>query len=125
MTDKDPKSLVTLARSWNFPAELKLMSQGFKSDGYDYTERAYRLTADKKISKLTCALNGSKDSPIVNPAFVIKHWDKKDIKLTINGKPVLRGKDFRYAVEYDAEGTPSVIVWIKLQAENVVNIELN
>jgi hypothetical protein len=125
MTDKDPKSLVTLARSWNFPTELKLISQRYKSDGYDYTQRAYRLTADGKISKLTFALNGSRDSPIVNPAFVIKHWDKKDIKLTINGKPVLRGKDFRYAVEYDAEGTPSVIVWIKLQSESKMIIEFN
>ncbi len=124
MTDKDPKSLVALARSWNFPAELKLASRGCTSGGYDYTQRAYLLTAGSNVGNITFALNGSTNSPIVNPAFIIKNWDKKDIRLSINGKQVPRGKDFRYAVDYDVEGTPSVIVWLKLEAENVVNIEL-
>ncbi len=124
MTDKDPKSLVALARSWNFPAELKLSSKGIKNEGYDFTQRAYILTASENIKNIAFMLNGSKDSPIVNPALVIKNWNKKDIKLTIKGKPIPRGKDFRYALEYDVEGTPTTIIWIKLQAEKVVNIEL-
>lgn len=44
LTDKPAKELAMLARSWNFPAELRLAGSAFESSGYDKDQRAYVLT---------------------------------------------------------------------------------
>jgi len=124
MTDKDPKTLVTLARSWNFPADIKLSDPASGTCQYDMTQKAYIIDAKNNTESLKFTLAGSKDSPVLNPAFVISNWVKSDIRLTIDGKSISRGKDFRYSVEYDVEGKPSVIIWIKYLAEKAVEFEL-
>ncbi len=118
MTDREPKTLVALARSWNFPAELKLETTDIKYDGYDYTQKAYLIDAEGNSKRIRFALNGSEDSPIVNPVFLIRNCGKTDISLKINNKMISRGKDFRYDVEYDAEGNPTLITWIKYTSQN-------
>jgi hypothetical protein len=124
MTDKDPQTLVSLARSWNYPAELKLSGAGFESGGYDYSQRAYVINAKSNPGNLKFTLSGSESSPLVNPAFVIKNWKDPNVKLNIEGKSINRGKDFRYAVEYDVEGIPQLIVWIKYQSAKKAEFEL-
>jgi hypothetical protein len=126
MTDKDPQTLVTLARSWNYPAELKIVSSGFESEGYDYTQRAYLIKSfnSESESEITLRLEASKESPLVNPAFVIKHWNGDEFILLINGDPVPRGKDFRYGVEYDVEGNPKIIIWLKYNSAEPVDISI-
>jgi hypothetical protein len=125
MTEKDPSELVALARSWNYPATLSVESTIIKNNGYDYTQRAYLLETGKSLKKISLKLNGSKDSPIVNPAFVIHGQPDEGFELKVNGRTVPRGKDFRYSVEYDEEGTPSLIIWIKYQSEGKVEVELH
>jgi hypothetical protein len=115
---------VPLARSWNFPAKLKLSGIGFESEGYDCSQRAYILNAKTDSENLNFTLGGSEGSPVVNPAFVIKNWKNSNVKLTIDGKSINRGKDFRYAVEYDVEGIPRCVVWIKYQSEKKTGFEL-
>jgi hypothetical protein len=124
MTDKDPGTLVALARSWNYPAELKISGAGFENNGYDYSQRAYVLSANNNSANLKFVIDASEGSPLVNPAFVIKNWKTQQVKLTIKGKNITRGKDFRYAVEYDVEGIPQLIVWIKYQSEKKTEFEL-
>lgn len=124
MSDKDPKTLVALARSWNFPAILKISTPGSESEDYDYTQRAYLISAKENMKNIRFTLDGSTESPIVNPAFLIKNWAKSEIRLTIDGKNINRGKDFRHSVEYDVEGNPTLIVWIKYQADKQVAFEL-
>jgi hypothetical protein len=123
MTDKDPRTMVSLARSWNYPAEIELSGAGFESEGYDYSQRAYILNAKNSSENLKFTLGGSEASPVVNPAFVIKNWKKPNVKLSIDGKNINLGRDFRYALEYDVEGTPRLIVWIKYQSEKIVGFE--
>jgi len=123
MTDQAPASLVRLARSWNNPPTLTVISKGVENKGYDYTQRAYILNAGGSKKGIRFNLAGSAESPIVNPVFVIKNWVNSDIYLKINGKAVPRGKDFRYGVEYDVEGVPTMIIWIRCQGEREALIE--
>ena len=125
MTDKDPKTLVTLARSWNYPSELKFSASSSESAEYNYTQRAYLIDGKNKTGNIRFTLNGSKDSPVMNPAFVVRNWVKTDIRLTVDGRNISRGKDFRYSVEYDVEGNPTVIVWIKCQAEKQIEFDMS
>jgi hypothetical protein len=123
MTDQDPKTLAVLARSWNFPAELGRLSPGMECTGYDFTQRAYMLINKQNPAKPGFSLRGSDASPVVNPVFVIKNLDSKDLRLSINGKPMPHGKDFRFSTEYDVEGNPTTIIWIKYAAVKPVDFE--
>jgi hypothetical protein len=120
MTDAAPESLVPLARSWNFPPELRVKTTGIKSEGYDFTQRAYLLTSNPAgggSRELEFTLEGSPESPVYHPAFLVRNAEGTDYRLTINGKDVPRGTDFRMAVEYDVEGTPTMVVWVNYESD--------
>ena len=123
LTAKPARELAVLARSWNFPADLLLSGQGFSSQGYDRNQRAYTLTRqpNAKPGELELTLAGSERSPVLNPAFVVKDWGDANAQLTLNGKAIPRGKEFRYGHRRTLEGT-DLIVW--LQADSTVPIEI-
>jgi hypothetical protein len=125
MTDQDPADLVVLARSWNFPPRLSISSSEFKSDGYDDSQRAYKISAAKNAAgELDFKIDASSNSPLYDPAFVIKNWKPEALKLKLNGTKVGGSKDFRYGVEFDVDGNPTTIVWIKCKSNKPVKFEL-
>jgi hypothetical protein len=125
MTDQDPKTLAALARSWNFPPELKFTSSGTVGGTYDYTQRAYLLEAGGNKENIAFSLAGSQDSPILNPVFVIRNWKGSAASLKINGENISHGKDFRYDVEYDVEGRSTLIAWVRFRAERTAVFEMD
>jgi len=120
------EELVPLARSWNNPAELKVLGGKVKSKGYDKFQRAYVLTCEKAVnrSSLEFELAASDESPVVNPAFVIKNWGTADAMLKINGKNISRGKDFRFGHRHRLEGS-DLIVWVKKDSTKPIKILLS
>jgi len=114
MTNKPAASLVKLAKSWIYPAKLKVKSDGFVSEGYDFTERAYTFISKNGSGVLEFELAASEESPLVNPAFVIKNWGEKDATLKINGNKVKRGKDVRFGHSHTLEGS-DLVVWLKME----------
>ncbi|MFC1502003.1 LamG domain-containing protein [bacterium] len=124
MTDQDPSTLVALARSWNRPPELNLSSEGYKSKGYDYTQRAYIIEKQDDVPSISFTLKGSNASPVINPAFVIHKWNQDNVQLKINGEDIPRGKEFRRGVEYTVEGDSDLIVWIKKKTNEDLKISL-
>ena len=126
MTDQPVTKLVTLARSWNFPAELKPAGDAFGSLGYDQNQRAYVLNCKPASAPTALAftLAGSPQSPVLNPAFVVKNWGDADAKLTHDGKPIPRGKDFRFGHRQTLGGT-DLIVWIKTESHASLTFRLD
>lgn len=123
MTDQPVSTLVTLARSWNFPAKLK--ADGIESLDYDKNQRAYvlALKTSQPPAKVELTLAGSEQSPVLNPAFVIKNWGESDVKLSLNGKNIPHGKTFRTGHVPTLEGT-DLVIWIKYEATQTVTIVL-
>ena len=122
-TDQPASSLVSLAKSWNHPPMLA-KAQGCQSNGYDQTQRAYRLAATAEAISFT--LSGSKDSPIHNPCFVIENWDSdRPSRVTINGKDVKLGKAFRQGIVRDTDGTRTMIVWLELESTSSVQLGIS
>jgi len=123
LTDKPVADLVPLAKSWLKAPELKLLTSAYSSEGYDQTQAAYILVSNNpnEASELTFELAASKNSPVVNPAFVIKNWGKMNATLKINGRKVKRSKDFRYGHRYQLESI-DLIVWIKYESMKPVKI---
>lgn len=125
MTDKSAVSLVGLAKSWNRPAKMKVTGSGYKSEGYDYTQRAYILETKRPGAGLDLEFAASEERPLVNLALVIKNWGRDDASLRINGKKVPRGKDFRFGIEDDVEGNSTLIVWVKIKAVEKTRLSLS
>ena len=116
--------ILSLARSWNNPPQLKLEGTSYINSGYDYTQRAYLLEVGEPEEVLGFTLEGSKDSPIHNPAFVISNWPGGDVRLVMEGKEVPEGKSFRVGWEYDVDGSADLVVWIGMKSEEPVKFKL-
>jgi hypothetical protein len=125
MTDKAVAELVPLAKSWLQPAELKRAGGAYKSEGYDPTQLAYVLVCKNpgKNSKIKFKLAASKESPVINPALVVKNWGRDDVSLRINGKRIQEGTGFRYGHEYGVTGT-NLIVWIAADTEKDMSVSI-
>jgi len=125
LTDKEAIDLLPLSRSWNRPAELQLEGQDFRSRGYDPTQRAYVLdsTASGKPSPLAVRLAATSDSPVVNPAFVIRDWGDTDVLLKIDGKQIDRGTSFRAGHNRRLTGS-DLILWIELESTKPIKLLL-
>lgn len=121
MTNWGDDHLVRLAASWIYPAMLRLIDGNFINEGYDKSQRAYVLTAADEAGVLTFELMAEENSPIVNPAFLIKNWGGSDINLKINDQVVEKGDNFRYGHITHENGT-DLIVWIKLKSDKPVKI---
>jgi hypothetical protein len=124
MTDQPAESLVELARSWNYPPQMKVKGNA-QSQGYDYTQRAYILDAEKEGTKLEMEFEASEEEPLENLAIVVNNWGGSDVALELNGKEVPRGKDFRYGIEYDVEGSGKLVVFTKVKSTDTARVTLS
>jgi hypothetical protein len=113
LSNKPAEELIPLAKSWLNPALIEAV-RGCESAEYDPGQRAYVIeTSDEKV---VVKIKGSKDSPIVNPAFVISNWDG-DAIVTVNGEKIDSGIDYR-------TGQPrmvidkDLVVWVEYESEN-------
>jgi hypothetical protein len=125
MTDKAAEALVPLAKSWLNPPQLTVRSNGFSSAGYDPTQAAYVIenNQDKAIDSLSFTLSGNTESPIINPAIVIRDWCAENFELKINGKRMEEGSN--YFVGFPVTVIDKeMVVWMEYQTETKVTIEL-
>jgi hypothetical protein len=115
--------LVKLAKSWLRAPGLNGLSAGYHDGGFDKAERAYVVARENTGAPLSFELNASADQPAVNPAFIVKGWGDRPAILLVDGKPVPRGKDFRYGHRERLDGT-DLILWLKLQSTKPVQISI-
>ena len=99
--------LITFGRSWAYPAELTLNGSGFISQGYDKSQRCYQIEKTQPSGgAVEISLQGSKKSPVINPAIRIKNWNSDTAKVLVNGKP---SDDVRLGFNHEIEGTDLVV----------------
>jgi len=125
MTDKAADKLVPLARSWLQAAKMKITSDAYKGGVYDQSERAYIIEKTDPGNSTPCkfVVEASKESPLLNPAIIIKNWGNQLSTLSINGKKIKHGKDFRQGIRKGPFGE-DLIVWIRLKSQKPVEITL-
>jgi hypothetical protein len=122
MTDKPVEELIPLAKSWSNPAEIEVI-QSHTIAVYKPEERAYHIIPDENGEDLDVVLLGSEDSPVINPAFVIRNWGDNEVELRINDKLIERGKDFRYGFRENLEST-DLIVWFRIETNERITFSL-
>ena len=134
----DVKSLIPLTKYWENAPAVKVTGYGFSGAVFDKAQKAYML--DRRISWIKKLVNrdddkmvnkdadnvevdvlASKESPVINPCFVINNWpENAKAKLYINGKEAAAGKDFRQGIEKSwGEWEPkcSLVVWARCSFE--------
>jgi hypothetical protein len=124
LTRNSPKTLLTLAKSWNTPPQL-VDTTGCYAEGYRPCERAYYLVATAPA--FSFQVYATEERPIYNPCFVIRNYDSDTAKasIKIDGKLVPLGKDFRQGITRDTDGKPMLVIWLRHQSKEPTNFEIN
>jgi len=123
LTDKPVEGLVPLAKSWLNPAKLVVRKGHVREDGYDPRQMAYVLIATSlhEPSALEVDLLGSNDSPILNPAILVKGWDNSPVSVELNGVALQSPQDYRVGYRETLE-TSDLILWIEKEAADPMRL---
>jgi hypothetical protein len=107
MTGMSMPELVSFGRSWAYAPEMTLSGKGFKTLGYDRSERCYQVeNQGLEAGTIDIAIRGSKDSPVINPAIRIKNWNGDRARVLVNGKEF---KNCRLGITRELEGNDLVV----------------
>ena len=121
MNTMNMNDLVRFGRSWAYAPEISVEGTDFVVSGYDRSERAYQLESkNKSTKKLELALEGSKENPINNPAFVINNWNSSAAKVLVNGKAT---KTAKTDVVRELEGN-KLVVFLFLETNESVKVTI-
>jgi len=126
LTDQTAAQLIPLAASWSSPPPLFISDgTGFSAAGYDPASRSYQISYDGAGTPrdLTFQLAASPQSPLQNPAFVIRNYGPSAVRLMINGAAVEQGRNFRLGMKETADQA-DLIVWIKFKSDEPVTFRL-
>jgi len=125
LTDKDPEELVDLAKSWLQAPKSRIIAGEFKNLGYDQTERAYILKANThgRPSPLHLELKAGPESPLINPALIIKEWGGTPAEVVVNDKPLPTGDLCRIGHASTLEGV-NLVIWLKLESTRPVQLSI-
>ncbi|MBW6533817.1 MAG: LamG domain-containing protein [Mariniphaga sp.] len=121
INDLQMEEVVNLGRSWAYAPKLKITGNDFSSNGYDMSERCYRIVNNNPNSKkLDIVISCSADSPAINPAFVVNNWNSETATVLVNGKPA---KDARVGVQHELEGD-NLVVFLFLEKNEPVTVTI-
>lgn len=125
LTDKDPEELVDLAKSWLQAPKARILEGEFNNIGYDQTEKAYifQATSNGPPSLLHLELNATQDSPLINPALIIRGWGGFPVDVIIDDKPVPTGERCRIGHSSTWEGV-NLVIWLKLESTSPVQLSI-
>jgi len=120
LTSKNITEVATLSKSWSNPAEISV--DGATEAVYKAEEKAYHMSASNG-NMVDITLSGSKDSPIYNPAFVIKNWGENEPEISFNGTVLPKSKDLRYDFKHSLNGI-DLIVWLRTESTSKTTIAI-
>ena len=120
MTNKDIDYVYKMNKGWANPAEIAVI--GAKDVEYKADEKAYHLDAANS-NEVEITLSGSKDTPILNPAFVIKNWGEYEVEISINSVATPASKNLRYDFR-DSLNAVDLIVWARTESTAKTTIKI-
>jgi len=129
ITDGSIGGLVPLARSWLEPAKLTvragLFGTTYVNHGYDRPQRAYVLSCNKpgRPRRVRLNLAADRQSPVVNPAFIIEGWGSGGAAVEVDGKELRAGKDFRAGHRHRLESS-DLVVWLRTESTKPLIIRI-
>jgi hypothetical protein len=121
-TDQAIETLIPLAKYWQHPPQVKDISGG-ESYNFSKDEKAYIFKMESE--KVSFTLAASQNSPVVNPAFVLSHWEQQSAaQVFIDGKELQTSEKFRQGFTRDPEGQLVKVIWLEMTSEKPVKVEI-
>jgi hypothetical protein len=119
LTQSKPEDLTPLNRSWNFSPQITAKS-GCVGLEFNKGEKAYYLR--QEADTLQFQISATKNSPLVNPAFVIKNFDgnSDNVEVKINDHQV----DWKRGIELDTGGHPMLVIWIEYRSKSSTDFKI-
>ena len=126
MTDGSTAALAPLARSYHQPPAVSIRSEGFQNEGFSVAEKAFILTrtAGNAAAELDVSIGACTDSPLVNPAFVVKNWGGDSVAVSLGGVPAPQGDACRVGLRETPAGK-DLILWLRMTAESPTRLTLS
>ena len=126
LTEKPAAELVPLAKSWLSPSTLEVAGAGLESQGYDPAQRAYVLARENpdRAASVELTFRASEESPVVNPALVIKSWGEDAVQINIDGKDMVQGKNLRVGYVEKLEGN-DLVIWMPTRSTKPLRVKLS
>jgi len=126
------KELAPLGRSWLKAPEIKLTAPSTgEYYGYDPSQRAFLLDASQAEDGIAFEILAGKDSPLVNPVFLINHWGSGDAVLELNGSRIDRGVNYRFGhyktldVDDGRVWKDVLVVWVRVKSMEPIYMKLS
>jgi hypothetical protein len=123
-TNKEAEDLLPISKAWASPAKITVSDASAVSAVYEQSERAIIIDLKKDVKSISLEIQGSEESPIYNPVFLINGWGNKGMKLQIDGETIERGKDFRYGQRHDIDRI-DLISWVRLQSTSTIKVVIS
>jgi hypothetical protein len=121
MNEMAINDLVKFGRSWAYPAGLVIQDDSFKSEGYNKSERCYKIfNVSQKPKDLIISLKGSKKSPVFNPAIYVKNWNSPGAKVLVNNKEI---ENCKVGINKTLEGI-DLVLFIPVNSEFEVQMKI-
>ena len=112
MTQADAQGEVLgVARAWLKAPELKTNSKGYKSLGYDRTEKAWVIEQTApNAAGLTVQIAATKGRPVINPCIIIRNTKRTIASFQQDGKSIEQGVGLRVGREKKT-GRSDLVIW--------------
>jgi len=93
------------------------------AQAYDPAQRAFVISCENDSrGTLTVTWHADADSPLVNPALVVRGW-ASDARFRMNGKELALGDGLRVGHERHLAGD-DLVIWLGLESAQPVTIEI-
>jgi hypothetical protein len=113
--------LVRFGRSWAFAPAMKIRGNDYQSLGYDRTQRCYQIeNGSDKPKSVELTFEGTKESPLANPAIFIKKWNGDRAKVLVNGKQLA---GCRIGINRELEGN-DLVVFLPVNSDSKVIVSI-
>ncbi|GHT77101.1 hypothetical protein AGMMS50262_17260 [Bacteroidia bacterium] len=120
-TTQDVKTVIPLARSWNMPPKLEVLSAGWENKGYDVYQRAYILRkTDASPASLKLVLHASETSPLCNVCIVLENTDNEGVNIKSDGSKI---KPTVSVIQGLTES--KTLLWLPLQGTKKCTLSIN
>ncbi len=119
MSNKKPKDLLPLAKSWLNAPELELESG---KAYYETAERAY-IISGLKNEQIDGKLLADRQHPAVKPTFVLNGMKLDNPIVRINGVELQKGKDYQLGTVQELHQWKTII-WIQSDFESEVKVQI-
>jgi hypothetical protein len=113
--------LIRFGRSWAYAPLLEIQGNSFKSNGYDRSQRCYQIeNLSGKPAPISLQVEGTKESPVINPAICINNWNSGGARVLVNGKQLT---DCRIGINRKLGGN-DLVVFLETNSVSKVSVRI-